>query len=72
MNGGSKMRENKKILKSIITIHEDKGCCYHYEWLEEMLIPKVIGIITKFLHTTYSVLKTLPPGHRYRGDVEFL
>lgn len=43
-----------------------------YEEVSEMLIPKVIGIISKFLHTTHSVLKVLPVGHRYRGDVEVL
>lgn len=58
------MRKNKNLIKKILI--------GYFGYVDEFLIPKTIGTITKFLHTTYSVLKTLPPGHRYRGDVEFL
>jgi hypothetical protein len=43
-----------------------------YSEYSEMMIPKVIGKISRFIHNTKSIRKLLPVGHRYRGDVEVL
>lgn len=48
---------------SIITMYD----CYDHH--ETMLIPKVIGKFKNGFKRVFKYLKTLPLGHRFRGDV---
>lgn len=46
-----------------------------HKWLTEWLKinnPKSTLKIKSFIHNTKSILKLLPAGHRFRGDVEVL
>lgn len=40
------------------------------EYVEEMLIPKIIGIANKVSSNIRRLDRSLPIGHRVRGDVE--
>lgn len=57
------------MFKSVITTVSYFGD-WKCEYLEEMLIPKVIGTVNKVYSNIRRLDRSLPIGHRVRGDVE--
>lgn len=57
------------MFKSVITTVSYFGD-WKCEYLEEMLIPKVIGTVNKVYSNMRRLDRSLPIGHRVRGDVE--